>query len=249
MPPKVPKWMKRVRSAVDNNDVDTLRTYLDDGVDVEWRNGIHDFTLAMRAAVRGHVLVLQELCNYDADLEATLGRTGKTVLHLVAEQDGDLAYTAGLLVRLGSNKEVQDEKGMTPLMVAASKGHQTVAERLLACGCRVDYMNSNSDSPFHLASRGGHLPVVRLFLRWNVRLDVIHDSGQLADDVAESSGHIAVADAIRMVKSTSFSERLAVAAAAADKADLALSMEDGVDVVVTELEWRQRRALQEGVVV
>ena len=242
--------MKRVRSAVDNNDVDTLRTYLDDGLDVEWRNGIHDFTLAMRAAVRGHVLVLQELCNHDADLEATWGDTGKTVLHLVAEQDGDQAYTAGLLVRLGSNKETEDNKGMTPLMFAALKCHKAVAERLLACGCRVDYMNSSSDSPFLLASSGGHLPVVNLFLRWNVRLDVIHNSGHLADDVAELNGHIAVADAIRTERTVELmSKRLANAAAAADAADLALSIEDGVDVVESELEWRQRRAVHDMVVV
>ncbi|XP_053784972.1 60 kDa lysophospholipase isoform X2 [Desmodus rotundus] len=82
-------------------------------------------------------------------------------LACAAAHAGDLEALRAL-AELGSDLNLQDFSGQTPLHVAARRGHAGVATMLLQRGADVNALDEDGLSPLLLAVRGRHLGVIGL---------------------------------------------------------------------------------------
>ncbi|KAL8704280.1 MAG: hypothetical protein Q9201_002559 [Fulgogasparrea decipioides] len=66
----------------------------------------------------------------------------------------------------GGTVHALDVRGWTPLHLAVSRGHVTMAKQLLEWGVHVDAKTRLGDKSIHLAARAGHTEVVELLLNF-----------------------------------------------------------------------------------
>lgn len=114
------------------------------------------------AALNGHREVVSFLKTVDKETPRMDIISG--LLHFYARRGKTTLVTR----ILGSNQEYdidfKDEKGWTPLVAAASSGHDKVAQELINAGAKVDSRTSLRTTALHHAARGGHLNVTELLL-------------------------------------------------------------------------------------
>ncbi len=88
--------------------------------------------------------------------------TGEGALHYVTRAR-DYNWLA-FLVSKGAKLDIQNERGETPLILAASVGWAEGVDLLLRRGAAVDQVNGQGETPLILAVRRRDLPMVRLLL-------------------------------------------------------------------------------------
>ena len=118
-----------------------------------------------------------------------------------AASDGDAAKVSTLLSTQGAQSLInyQDAQGVTPLYIAAEKGHATVTEHLIAACCNVDLQDAMGYTPLHIAAGSGHESVVKQLLaaRCNIDLRAVELEGRTALQLAQQQGHAGIATLIR----------------------------------------------------
>ena len=130
--------------------------------DVDGHDVVHTFL--MRAAFRGRVLIVRDLVLCGADVHAIAGVAQSTALLMVAASRDDLAYTAGLLIRLGA--DVNADGPLRELPRAASHGIRAK---------RVDFLvPSGRYRCFHVLSVAFVAGVLAPTDNRLVRLDPVH---------------------------------------------------------------------------
>jgi ankyrin len=80
-----------------------------------------------------------------------------------AAMDGYVIRVERLLLD-GVSPQAADERGMTPLHLAAKNGHREVTAQLLDHGAPMDQIRQDGVTPLFLAAQAGHRDVVALFL-------------------------------------------------------------------------------------
>lgn len=88
--------------------------------------------------------------------------TGEGALHIVVRR-GDSTYTRFLLAK-GADPNLRDDKGNTPLMVAATSGEIELLQLLIAQGGNVNLANSSGETPLIRAVQRRDLPMARALL-------------------------------------------------------------------------------------
>lgn len=83
---------------------------------------------------------------------------------LKAARTNDLAAVKSIVERDGTNIDLQDDTGHTPLMAAASHGGLSVAEFLTAKGAKVDLKNNEGWTPLAYAVSVHDPDIVKLLL-------------------------------------------------------------------------------------
>jgi hypothetical protein len=170
------KREKALMYAVKYDHVEDIRALLDEGVDINVRNGHTDhFTPLTYAVARGSANAVQCLIERKADLEKT-GYNGMTpltyalwckksdIVNLLLEARTDMKNTLGFVINHNGEKEIirdliargaemgpLDAAGNTPLHLAAKMGRRDFCEMLLAAGADSRAMNNNGDTPAHSA--------------------------------------------------------------------------------------------------
>jgi len=129
--------------------------------------GPHPHTYPIQAACRGlHYDAVKLLLEYNADVNVR-GRTDHTVLHCALSRpiaNGDKRRDlVQLLLDAGADVNAASEEGETPFYIACSKGLESVVEKMLECGAKVDG-NSVKKLPLVAACRNKHISMVRLLL-------------------------------------------------------------------------------------
>ena len=76
-----------------------------------------------------------------------------------AAKEGDLAKVKSLITE-GSDVNVRDEIGFTPLHFAAYWGYKDVAGLLILKGANVNAADNKDTTPLHLAAVRGHKEIV-----------------------------------------------------------------------------------------
>jgi hypothetical protein len=130
-------------------DVEILDMFLERGVDVEgadadgWRP-VH------AAATAGHVACLARLIQHGAALEPNDPPSGTTLLHLAA-RNIHIEMLDFLLDQCRLPPSATDDKGWTPLHIAASLGLAPVIRRLVAAGSEIEARLPYGWTPLHVA--------------------------------------------------------------------------------------------------
>ncbi len=89
----------------------------------------------------------------------------------------------------GTDPNIRDGDGNTPLHFAASKGCAEVARLLLRHGADPNAQDKNGETPLHVAASEGHVDVVRLLLEHGADPSIRNRDGKTPLDIARARGH------------------------------------------------------------
>lgn len=82
-----------------------------------------------------------------------------------------------MLVRSGSDVNLQNDLGRAPLHIAVNKGLTELASFLIAHGADIDVADRDLWTPLHWAARNHHLELLRLLIRAGAKLDARTNKG------------------------------------------------------------------------
>lgn len=122
----------------------------------------HNWTVLHHAAASGSAECVELLLSgSDSDPQARCYE-GRTALLLACLQEEPAMEVARLLVEAGGGEvvNVPNNECVTPLHVAAERGHLELVELLVGSGAFVDARDYGGETPLHLAMVGGHLEIV-----------------------------------------------------------------------------------------
>ena len=105
--------------------------------------------------------------------------------------EGNLPKTKEFLTR-GCSPNVINTWGQTPLMIAASNGHENVVSHLIASGVDVDKKDCYDRTAFHEASVRGHLKVAEALLDAGAKFDEVDTYHFTPLMYAVQKGHVGV---------------------------------------------------------
>jgi len=115
---------------------------------------------------------------------------------IIASQDGDFRYVESY-IEMEYDVNVRDEYGLTPLMLAVSKGHARVANALLNNGADVNELSNENVTALSFASRFARVDMVRLLLSRGANVNLGFPPLIAAcDDVPAQVRHLVQADGL-----------------------------------------------------
>jgi len=130
--------------AVDSNDINAAERALDQGAEINSTHGAPFWSAMGRAVERGYLELLQFLLKRGAD--PSLG------LHLAAFSQS-VNPVLQLLLAQGSNPNIEDWEGITPLFLACGRnGSYLGAKLLLDAGANPNHRSEDGDTPLMWAA-------------------------------------------------------------------------------------------------
>ena len=112
--------------------------------------------------------------------------SGQTGLHLVVERRDVLWIN--FLLQNGANPNIADNRGVTPLVLAAQLGFVDGVQALVSGGAKVDVANATGETPLIAAVLKGDVPLMRVLLKAGADPDRADSSGRSARDYALLDG-------------------------------------------------------------
>ncbi|KAJ1459100.1 ankyrin repeat-containing domain protein [Pelagophyceae sp. CCMP2097] len=106
-----------------------------------------------------------------------------------ATYDGNVALVEDLLAR-GCDTHLRDADGLTPLMIAAKRGHAGVVGVLLDHSVAVDQVTADRSTPLIIPAAYGHVDVLGTLLRAGAAVRKTTDSGFTSLMIAAQNGHV-----------------------------------------------------------
>ena len=138
----------RLMIAAVSNQEEELVVLLTGGADPNLQDG-HGKTALLLALEQGHSNCVRALLNDERTNVMVADLFGRISLHAAAARELDLLEP--LLARVSENEvDVMDNKGWTPLHVAASQGHEASIQRLLAAGSDPTRPTNAGERPLQL---------------------------------------------------------------------------------------------------
>ena len=110
------------------------------------------------------------------------GGTGDTALHILVARR-DTPWVNYFLAR-GADPNIRNNKGETPVVVAASIGYAEGVDLLLASGAKPDESNATGETPLMSAVHRRDLVMVRALLKGGANPDRSDSAGRSARDYA-----------------------------------------------------------------
>ena len=143
------------------------------------------------AANEGNIELLSAYIQSEPSLLTTCDKNGQTVLS-IASGAGQFEIVR-YLSELGSDVNMADKYGATPLYRAACGNHATVVKYLLLeRGADVDKACLNGFTPLIIASIAGHLDLIKFFHQCGVNMEKTENNGLYPYIAACASGDIDV---------------------------------------------------------
>lgn len=132
-------------------DIDTLKSVLDGGADINTRNAAVRTALHIAVSTSGWgEPIAVELIERKANLDLQ-DSDGQTALHIVSKCGNfDLAE---LLLFKGANADIQDNQGKTALHLASEGNVEEIVGLLIQFRAQVDCKDRLGETPLHLAIR------------------------------------------------------------------------------------------------
>lgn len=117
------------------------------------------------------------------------GRIRDTTLLSYAARCGYVAVVSLLLNTRKCTIEFKDESGMTPLAIAANRGHENVAEVLLESGADLESKDIDGSTPLSRAAASGRGTVAKLLLERGAYVDSKDENHQTPLSRAAANGN------------------------------------------------------------
>ncbi len=157
-----------IHTAAGAGNLDALTVLLDHGECPELlTTGDDRMTPLQIAAVNGQKEIVQCLLDNRVNIDA-FTTSGKTALHLAAEEGHVSTLTMLIKARSNINMLIKDDSGNTALHRAAATGNAHVAESLIKYDCNTRMSNTNGETALHLAASEGHDGIVKLLVKTKV---------------------------------------------------------------------------------
>jgi ankyrin repeat protein len=118
-----------------------------------------------------------------------------TPLHHAAE--GKAEPEALMLLNYKADSDTLDDKGRSPLLLAASNGCLRLSRKLLQLGCNIEIQDPEGDTPLAAAAANGHEDVVKLLLEHKADPENANQYGETPLDRAEEKGYSGVVEMLR----------------------------------------------------
>ena len=170
---ELPEPPRSLQEAAAEGDLETVRSMIAQGVDVDFREDSFLKTALHRAAMSGHRDVVEFLLAKGARVEARDGWPGRTALHYAAERDhGEIALVllaAGANVNAGGANVTATSSGDTPLQYAVFSDRKDVIQLLLSKGAAI--------STLHLAAYVGDIEKAETLVNDGVDISALDDHG------------------------------------------------------------------------
>ncbi|HET9642096.1 MAG TPA: ankyrin repeat domain-containing protein, partial [Burkholderiaceae bacterium] len=163
--------------------IDELRTYVSE-IDKPTKDGR---TALMLAAENGHAEAVCKLLDLNAN-PACVSNSRRTLLHMAAA-GGELEIIE-LPQIIDDGLDEPDIGGNTPLMLAASKGHDAVVRKLQSLGADPRRKNNEGYRPFHFAAASGKVDLMDLLSTYISGIDEPTNDGRTALMMASENGHL-----------------------------------------------------------
>ena len=112
--------------------------------------------------------------------------SGESALHITVARR-DITWTRWLLQE-GANPNTADNRGRTPLIVAAETGFLEGVEALVARGADVDVPSQTGETPLIAAVHARNLDLMEVLLRSGADADRTDNAGRSARDYARLPG-------------------------------------------------------------
>ncbi|MEO8487299.1 MAG: ankyrin repeat domain-containing protein [Betaproteobacteria bacterium] len=176
--------------AVANDRVGEVRTMLARGVDANSVDANGDPALVV-AARAGNAAVVDALLAAKADPERR-NRWGDTAM-MVASLNGH----AGIVKALRLRKAAIDGKGWTPLLYAATGGHDDIVRTLLGEGADINAPSPNGTTALMMAVREGRYSTALLLIARGADVNRRNESGASALDWAKRNDDDAMVERLQ----------------------------------------------------
>ena len=125
------KQERRLIIAAGEGDMGTVRELLAEGVYVNGKTGIFDYTALYSASYYGHANIAEVLLENGADVNAETGN-GWTALR-IASQEGYIDVVK-ILLGYGADVNAESRGGSTALYMATQEGHTDIVQMLKNAG-------------------------------------------------------------------------------------------------------------------
>ncbi|WP_318656082.1 ankyrin repeat domain-containing protein [Qipengyuania atrilutea] len=112
--------------------------------------------------------------------------SGESALHVVTKRRD--AVWIKFLTGRGANPDIADNRGVTPLQIAASLGFVEGVEALAEAGASLDATNVAGETALITAVHRQDVPMVRILLDNGANPDFADNSGRTARDYAQLQG-------------------------------------------------------------
>ena len=215
----------RLITAAADNDVNAVKSYLKNKVDVNSRDW-DKVTPLIAASGNGHLGMVKLLISNKADvnlrdkdnitalMEAAMGGHKDVVDYLLSYGASVNVYAASgvsplwlassaghseVVKYLLAKKADPNNKrmdGITALAAASAGGHVEVARQLIKAGAEVNVRDKDGVTPLISASENGSLPLVKLLLERKAEVNVLSDTGFSPLIIAAAHGHVDVASVL-----------------------------------------------------
>ncbi|XP_046337772.2 ankyrin repeat domain-containing protein 17-like [Haliotis rufescens] len=179
--------------ACKGGNVEVVKFVLSLGMQSINSRGWQEMTPVMLAADKGYKEVVELLVSKGADV-SLLDKGHDTLLHLACK--GGNVEVVKFVLSLGMlSINSRGWQEMTPVMLAADKGHKEVVELLVSKGADVSLLDKGHDTLLHFACRGGNVEVVKFLLSLDmVDINARNSKSQTAANIATSRGRRDIID-------------------------------------------------------
>nr|XP_039254134.1 transient receptor potential cation channel subfamily A member 1 homolog [Styela clava] len=144
-----------------------IKVLLDHGARIDSKNEDEATALHISAQFGQHI-TLRELLDHDKNTINAVDENANTALHLSAIEGHTKCVQT--LIEHGVNVALRNQRQMTPLDCASSKGWESTVLALLQAQSAVNPIKGSRTTPLHEACFHGHVQVVKVLLDW--RADV-----------------------------------------------------------------------------
>jgi ankyrin repeat protein len=168
---------------------DIAEVFLDNDIDVDSINGIHNKTLLELAAQEGNAELVATLLNRGANVNHR-SNDNWTALHAAAGSGN--AETIRLLIGKGAEIQAKSQHGWNALHIAVWDGSSESIQLLLDHGIHKNGVGPNGDTALHLAAHRGNEVAVEILLQSGADPNICDNDGDTALHMAASEGRDAI---------------------------------------------------------
>ncbi|KAK6747115.1 hypothetical protein RB195_000379 [Necator americanus] len=146
----------------------------------------------LNASHKGHVDVVRILLEAGASVDLPDMMGWSPLMWAVYKCHPEIV---DMLLNYGAHVNLIDEEdGLTPLIVASGRGFTSVVEKLLAADAQVNACDKFGSTALIWAARKGHLPIVQMLLNAGAEVDAVGMGSSTALMLATKGNYLTVVD-------------------------------------------------------